>query len=393
MDALAGDEMTRWDFLRRGLEWLEEEELLRIPDDGLARADCESRAEALGLGVLDASSNDYLGYAQCPVSRETTSEFGTGSGASRLIHGTRPVHRELEMELSDWMHREATLLFASGYAANLGLLSSVPQENDLIVSDALNHASIIDGCRLSRADVRVIPHLDADALKEVLHQEAHRRRCWVVTESYFSMDGDTPNLPAMRTLCDTYGAHLIVDEAHALGVFGPEGAGLCRRYGVEPDIMVGTFGKAVGGQGAFVCSDNLVRTWLWNKARSFIYSTATSPILAGYVLKNVRRVRADDLARAQLSRLSTLFRNKLKAEGVPVLAGSHGPIIPIILGGSERAQSAVEHLSHLGILVQAIRPPTVGTGLARIRLTLQASFSPSEIDRLAQGVIVTCAQS
>jgi len=390
---VAGDEMTRWDFLERGLQRLAGEALLRIPDDGLARAECESRAVVLGLSVLDASSNDYLGYAHSPVSRETTPELGAGSGASRLIHGTRPVHRELEVELSNWMQREATLLFASGYAANLGLLSAVPQEEDLIISDALNHASIIDGCRLSRAAVRVIPHLDTDALKEVLHQEAHRCRCWVVTESYFSMDGDTPNLRAMRTLCDTYGAHLIVDEAHALGVFGPNGAGICRQYGVEPDILVGTFGKAIGGQGAFVSSDNLVRTWLWNKARSFIYSTATSPILARHILENVERVRADDLARTKLSQFSTLFRNRLNASGVPVLAGSHGPIIPIILGSSERAQLATEHLSHLGILVQAIRPPTVGNGLARIRLTLQASFSPSEIDRIAQGVILTCARS
>lgn len=385
--------MVRWEFLEAELSALEERGLLRHPDDGEARRDCEARAAALGLGMLDASSNDYLAYARDAVSRETSTKFGPGAGASRLIHGTRPVHDELESELSDWMQREASLLFASGYAANVGVLSSVPQSGDLVISDALNHASIIDGCRLSRADTRVIPHLDTAALRDCLIRESPRRRCWVVTESYFSMDGDTPNLATIRNLCDTHGARLIVDEAHALGVFGAEGAGLCRRFEVVPDILIGTFGKAIGAQGAFVSSERPLRCWLWNKARTFVYSTATSPMLGEHILKSVRRARADEAARERLAGISALVRDHLQIAGVPVLAGSHGPIVPIILGDSGRALRAADQLRAVGVLVQAIRPPSVGSGSSRIRLTLQAAFSADDIHRIIQAVIQICTKS
>lgn len=383
---------ARWEFLVRRLEALEELGVLRFAEDGSARTACERSAAALGLQLLDASSNDYLGTATRPVSRETLPSASIGAGASRLIHGSRLAHLRLEAELCEWMGRESALLFTSGYAANVGVLSSVPQPGDLILSDALNHASIIDGCRLARAETRVVPHLDLESLRVELSKEAPKRRCWVVTESYFSMDGDSPDLPALRRLCDDHAAVLIVDEAHALGVFGPSGSGLCRQHGVEPDILIGTFGKAIGAQGAFASSESAVRLWLWNKARSFVYSTAPSPLLAELILRNVRKVRADDDARHRLSYLSEHTRTKLSSAKVPWLKGSHGPIIPIILGTPDRAMRAAEELRTRGILVQAIRPPTVEPGLSRIRLTLHARLSNTDVDRLIQAVTETCAQ-
>ncbi len=381
----------RWDFLIARLESLRDAGILRAPDDGAARGECHSNAAARGWDLLDASSNDYLGYASRRVSRETVFNDSIGAGASRLIHGSRAAHLQLEAELREWIGRESALLFTSGYAANVGVLSSVPQAGDLVLSDALNHASIIDGCRLSRAETRVVPHRDHESLRLELSKEAHKRRCWVVTESYFSMDGDTPHLPMLRKLCDDHGALLIVDEAHALGVFGPGGAGLCHQECIEPDILIGTFGKAIGGQGAFACSEAPVRHWLWNNARSFVYSTAPSPLLAQIILSNIQRVRADDAARTKLSQLSDYVRSSLRNANVPCLEASHGPIIPIILGTPERSMLAAKQLRDRGILVQAIRPPMVEPGLSRIRLTLHANLTESDTQRLIQAVTETCA--
>lgn len=315
-----------------------------------------------------------------------------GAGASRLIHGTHVLHTQLETILSDWIGLPATLLFSAGYAANVGILSSLPQPGDLILSDSLNHASIIDGCRLSKAEVRVFPHLDLSSLETLLRQESTRRRCWVVTESYFSMDGDSPDLVQMRALCDQYGAPLLVDEAHALGVFGPQGSGLCRQCGIKPDVLVGTFGKALGTQGAFACSPELVRDWLWNRARSFVYSTATSPFLAQATLQSVQRTRRDDTARIRLCKIVADLRQRVAEAGVPVLKSSHGPIVPVIIGTPERAVAASEQLLIRGILVQAIRPPTVSQNTSRLRVTLNATLTDGEVQRLADSVVEICAQ-
>ena len=247
---------------------------------------------------IDFTSNDYLGAARGHVSRATSDgsvpprrrprtahrlrPHGPqplhGTGASRLVHGTHPLHELLEQGLASWVQQPAALLFASGYAANLGALSALAQPEDLIISDELNHASIIDGCRLSRAQLRVVPHLDLTAVESALKQPARRR--WVVCESYYSMDGDMADLPALRRLCDQHGAYLYVDEAHALGVFGPNGSGLCARSGVKPEVLIGTLGKALGSHGAFVAGEDALRLWLWNRARSFVFSTATAPSAA-----------------------------------------------------------------------------------------------------------------
>lgn len=357
-------------------------------------------AQSLGVDFIDASSNNYLNRSDyfSDVSRETPFSIlpgqhaQLGAGASRLIHGTRPEHSELEAELSRWVGHEKALLFSSGYAANIGVISALVQPHDLIISDELNHASIVDGCRLARAEIQITAHLDVSAVESALKAYASARRCWVVTESYFSMDGDSPDLQTIRTLCNTYGAAMIVDEAHALGVFGPEGSGLSSANHVNSDVLIGTFGKALGAQGAFVASSSLVTDWLWNRARSFVYSTAMSPLLAASIGANLRAIKADDAARTRLGTMASWFRSTLAANQIPVTPHSHGPIVPILYSDSARAMSAATHLGQVGILAQAIRPPTVPENTSRIRLTLHAGLSQSHLERLAHAVIQTCTQ-
>jgi len=393
--------MSALDFLGERLGALRASGLYREPDDGKGRKRAAEAAVAGGVEFVDACSNDYLGYAHQPpdpadVSRETKfsgsdSPADTGAGASRLVHGTRPQHTELESHLADWVRFERTLLFSSGYCANVGVLSALVQADDTIISDALNHASIIDGCRLTRAQTLVAPHRDTAAVERLLEKHAPATRCWVVTETYFSMDGDSPDLPALRALCDRHGAALIVDEAHALGVFGPQGSGLCRLHNVKPDVLVGTFGKALGAQGAFAATSSLARDWLWNRARSFVYSTAVSPMLAAAIQVNLWRVQRDDRSREVLHGHAEWFRNMLAAHGVPVLRDSVGPIVPILCRTPARALDAAAALAQLGILAQAIRPPTVPEGTSRIRLTLNASMTRAQLERLGRAVIASCA--
>ena len=342
---------------------------------------------------LDFTSNDYLGLARAGVSRETWDRLTgipSGSGASRLIHGTHPHHLALEHALASWLGTESTLLFSSGYAANVGVLSSLPQDGDLIVSDALNHASIIDGCRLSRARTVVVPHLDLDALARALAQPARRR--WLVTESYFSMDGDTPDLEAIAALARAHDASLIVDEAHALGVFGPHGAGLCAQAAVRPDVLIGTLGKAFGLHGAFVAGSATLRTYLWNRARSFVYSTAPLPLLAALATTHLALVRDAAPQRLQLAEASARLRKELRDAALSVPTASHGPILPLLLGDNRRTLAAAADLAALGLRVQPIRPPTVPAGTARLRITLSATHTPGDLHRLTTALLRTCAR-
>jgi len=363
--------------------------LLREPDDGSARRSVAAAAVRLGLAPLDASSNDYLGFAGRPVSRETLGS--PGAAASRLVHGTTPQHQKLESELAAWVGAESGLLFSSTYAANLGLISALGVPGSLILSDAANHASLIDGARLSKADVRVLPHLDLAALSAALNDQRGSRACWVVTESYFSMDGDGPDLAALRALCDRYDAGLIVDEAHALGVFGDQGSGRCAEAGVRPDVLVGALGKAVGTQGGFVAGSQQLRTFLWNKARSFVFSTAPSPRIADLSSVHLQLTRDADPLRAELARNVTQLRADLDAARLPLAANSFGPIVSVILAENERVLAAAARLRSVGILAQAIRPPTVPIGSARLRLTVKATFTQGDMARLASEVSAACA--
>ena len=387
-----GSSVSGLDFLVEKIRELRTSGLYREIDDGERRAQVEVCARRLDIEMIDASSNDYLSYAS-EVSRETSPDRPPlGSGASRLIHGTRREHRELEAELATWVKQPKALLFASGYAANVGTISALAQPGDVIVSDALNHASIVDGCRLSGAQIEVTAHCRADAMESVLATHAGKRRCWVVSETYFSMDGDSPDLRRIRKLCDAYDTAMIVDEAHALGVFGPQGSGVCRACGVIPDVVVGTFGKSVAAQGAFVASNTLVRDWIWNRARSFVYSTAISPMLASLVMKNVLRLRADELRRQDLVHAANRFRANLAERGIRVVPESHGPIIPILLTSPQRAMQAAATLGDLGVLVQAIRPPTVPENSSRVRVTLHAGLTQAQLSHLTEAVIQACQE-
>ncbi|MCA9622406.1 MAG: aminotransferase class I/II-fold pyridoxal phosphate-dependent enzyme, partial [Myxococcales bacterium] len=242
-----------------------------------------------------------------------------------------------------------------------------------------NHASIIDGCRLSRAEVAVVRHGEADAFAAALAAHRRARRRWLVTESYFSMDGDSPDLARLRAIADEHQAGLVVDEAHALGVLGPEGRGACAAAGVAPDIFIGTLGKALGLAGAFVAGPQVLRSYLWNRARSFVFSTGVSPVIAAAVAERVARCRADDAGRERLASLGRELRATFP-EGS--LGASHGPILPWIIGDEEEALAHGRALAQAGILVVPIRPPTVPRGTSRLRITLHAKLSDDEL-RLA----------
>lgn len=364
-------------------------ELARLEAEGLLRTPIDAEAMAGSPGLLVLCSNDYLGYAAEPWpagAEDAGSPVPSGSGASRLVSGEHRAHEEAERAIAGWVGAESALLFSSGYAANVGTLAGLAGPGDLVVSDALNHASIIDGCRLSGATVTVVPHCDTAAVERALAAGRERRRRWVVTESYFSMDGDVPDLAGLRSLCDAHDAALIVDEAHALGVFGPRGAGLCADAGVVPDVCVGPLGKAVGLQGAFVAGPRDLRTYLWNKARSFVFSTGVSPAVAALVADRVRRVARDEERRRRLDGVSRRLREGLTALGCEVPARSRGPIIPWVVGSPTAAVELSRHLRDAGVLVQAIRPPTVPPDTSRLRITACALLTEADIERALAAV-------
>jgi 8-amino-7-oxononanoate synthase len=364
--------------------------LLRDPAD----SELHLGAAPAGGDWLDACSNDYLGLGSVGVSRETVEGLvgvRPGAGASRSVQGTFAEHVELEAELAEWLGTEAGLFTTSAFAANAGLIPALANEDSLVVSDALNHASIVDGCRLARARVVVTPHLDLGAVETALSQRSAAAAAWVVTEGLFSMDGDSPDLVGLRSLCDRFGAGLVVDEAHSLGVFGPSGAGLSAQLRVRPEVTVAGLGKAVGSQGGALASSKSFRTWLWNRARSFVFSTAASPLVCRLTLEQVRRARSADAARARLAARSTELRAELQRRGLPGLAGAHGPIVPVLLGSNERALAAMAELRRRGILAQAIRPPTVPSGAARLRLTAHADWPDDAVRRIGEALEAACA--
>jgi 8-amino-7-oxononanoate synthase len=377
-------------FLSGALAKLDAAGLLREPDDGAGMAEVEANAARLGLPFLDAASNDYLGLAGRRVSRETLNRAGAGS--SRLVYGTTDEHLGLESVLAGWVGTESALLFSSTYSANLGLISALGVEGTLIISDAANHASLIDGARLAKADVAITPHLNVEAVGAILRERSSATACWVVTESYFSMDGDGPDLRALRTLCNEHDACLVVDEAHALGVFGPHGAGRCAELGIRADIVVGALGKAVGTHGGFVAGSTLLRRYLWNRARSFVFSTAPSPEHSELTRLQVNSVREADGLRVALTSNSQHLRTGLRTAGLPLVPNSFGPIVSVVVGSNARATAAAARLRERGILAQAIRPPTVPTGSARLRLTMKATFTPEDVARLIGAVEEACRE-
>ena len=366
--------------------------------------DLAARLEALRAGGLgralkdpegiDFSSNDYLGLSRHPrllerlAGRLSRMEGPAGAPASRLLRGNRPEHRALEERLARWKGTEAALLFPSGYQANLAVLGALLGPRDRAVSDSLNHASLIDGLRLSGARKAVYPHLDLDAAGEELRRSHEGGRTFLVTESLFSMDGDEAPLARCAELAECWDAVLVVDDAHAAGVFGRErGSGLAEEHGVErrATAIVSTFGKALGMAGAFVAGPRIVIDWLVNRARPFIYTTAPPPLLVA-AIETVLDLAAEEPGRrgAVLDRAARL-RDALEAREMTRPPG-RGPIVPVLLGSNERALSVAADLQTRGFDVRAIRPPSVPAGTARLRISVHADHSEGEIDALAEAL-------
>lgn len=329
--------------------------------------------------LTELATNDYLGLAR------RDGERTWGATGSRLISGDHAATRALEGELGRWLGLERVLVFTSGYAANVGALAALLGAEDVVFSDALNHASLIDGMRLSRATIRVFPHNDLAALEHMLESETGARRRWVVTESYFSMDADGPDLRALRSLCDAHSTLLYLDEAHALGVLGPRGRGLAAEAGIAPDAFAATLGKSLGAQGAFVGGVAPLYDYLWNKARSFVFSTGLSPALAQHAMGTLREVEAADDLRTELAHKVERFRASLVRGGLAPLG--HGPIVPLVVGSEAAVLGVSERVQARGFHVQPIRPPTVPAGASRLRVTVTAFDSHQTLDALSDALV------
>ncbi|MEM8609157.1 MAG: 8-amino-7-oxononanoate synthase [Myxococcota bacterium] len=338
--------------------------------------------EVDGRRVLCFCSNNYLGLADHPeLARAARGEDGFGAAASRLITGSMDAHHETEEALAAFVRAPTAALFANGYAANVGSVQALVGAGDQVFSDALNHASLIDGCRLSRAQVHVYRHRDLDHLEQLLRQHATEAgRALIVTDSLFSMDGVFAPIEALAELAHQHGAGLMIDEAHSLGVFGPEGSGVCAAMGVVPDALVGTLGKSFGGAGAFVAGSHEIVSVIRNQARSYVFSTAPPPPVVRAAGRAIDLVRAASEERAALLAHSARLREELNQLGFEVPPGT-SQIIPILIGDKARAMRLSASLFDRGVFVQGIRPPTVAPGTSRLRLTPMASHSDDHLDR------------
>jgi glycine C-acetyltransferase/8-amino-7-oxononanoate synthase len=369
-----------------------EQELSHLENNDLLRrftvTDSADGASATvhGKKVLLMCSNDYLGLASRPELREAAAHamehYGFGSGASRLVSGTSPLHRELEQRIARFKGTETALLFNSGYAANTGIIPAIAGVGDLILSDSLNHASIIDGCRLSKALLQVYRHRDVDHAEDLLRKNLNARRKLIVTDSVFSMDGDIAPLPELAAVAEKYGALLMVDDAHATGVLGKTGRGSVEYFGLEGrvPIQMGTLGKALGCFGAYIAGSRELIDYLVNHARSMIFSTALPPLVCGAAIAALDIVEREPELREKLWMNRERFVSGLHSSEIATGA-SETPIVPIIVGQSAKALKISKLLFESGIFSAAIRPPTVAERSARIRLTVTASHVPEHIDR------------
>lgn len=348
-----------------------------------ARDQIRSFAQVAGVNLC---SNDYLGLAEDARLKEATlaavaASARVGGTGSRLLSGHDAIWNELEEEFAAFAGTEAALYFANGYAANIGLLSSVVGKGDLVFSDELNHASLIDGIRLSGARKEIYPHRDLNFLETALRlHERETCRKLIVTESVFSMDGDIADVRGMQKLAAQYGANLVVDEAHATAVHGPSGAGIVAEAGLTREVFatVHTCGKALASAGAFVCGARVLREFLINHARTLIFSTAMPPYMAGQIRAALRLARGMDGERETLLRNSAELNDSLSRDGWNV-SGSASQIVPVVIGSNEDALSAAAYMQRQRFAVRAIRPPTVPAGTARLRLSLTARITREQV--------------
>jgi glycine C-acetyltransferase/8-amino-7-oxononanoate synthase len=340
-----------------------------------------------GRPVLLLCSNNYLGLADHPRVREAAAEaamrYGAGAGASRLVSGNMTIHRRLEEQLADFKRAEACLLFGSGYLANVGVVAALAREGDVVFSDALNHASIVDGCRLARAETFVYDHLDLDQLEWGLRQ-AEGRGSLIVTDGVFSMDGDVAPLDEIVDLAQRYDTRVMVDEAHGTGAVGPDGRGAVAAAGLEHevDLIVGTLGKSLGSYGAYVCCEGSLAKYLVNSARTLIFSTALPPPAVAAAMAALGLLREQPRRVDKLQRNAHALREALAERGLPT-SGSGTQIVPLVVGDAGEAVRASERALERGVFAQAIRPPTVPAGTSRLRLAVMASHTRSELREAA----------
>jgi len=339
--------------------------------------------------VINFSSNNYLGLANHPALRAAAKEaidrYGCGSGASRLISGNMTLHEELEDKIAELKGTEGALVFNSGFQANTGVIPVLVGKGDLILSDALNHASIIDGCRLSRSEVFVYGHRHMDQLELALKQAPVRGRKLIVTESLFSMDGDEAPLADIVSLAEKYGAIVMVDEAHATGVYEPNGAGLVAKLGLGDRILIqmGTLGKALGGFGAYIAGTKALRELLINRCRSFIFTTSLPPAVMAMSIAALDLVKKEPQRRQKLRENSERLRAGLRALGLTP-GDSRSQILPLMFGDATRCMQLSELLLEHGVFAQGIRPPTVPVDTSRLRITLMATHTPEQINQALQ---------
>ena len=343
-----------------------------------------------GKAVMLLCSNDYLGLAdhaqvRCAAS-DAAMHWGAGAGASRLVSGSMTVHAELERRLAEFKGKPSALLFGSGYLANTGVVSALAGRDEVVLSDELNHASIIDGCRLSRAETFVYRHRDTEHLEWGL-RKARDRAALIVTDGVFSMDGDVAPLAELAELADRHGCRLMVDEAHATGCLGPGGRGSVAAAGLsdEVDVVMGTLGKALGSYGAYVCGNRELTEYLVNVCRPFIFSTALPPSVV------LGAQRALELIQQRPGRIERLHANAdelrqgLREEGLEV-SDSQTQIVPLVVGDAEAAMALCEGALDRGVFAQAIRPPTVPSGTSRLRMTTMATHRVKDLRRAAREV-------
>lgn len=358
------------------------EPLVRLGHGWVRPLDSEER-------LLDFSSNDYLGLAEHPEiidgARKYLEMFGAGAGAARLMSGDLEINHLLEQETARFKSTEAALLFGSGYLANTGIISALAGRGDLIITDRLNHASIYDGCQLSGARTMRFRHNDLDHLEQILQEKRSQyNNCLLVVESIYSMDGDRCPLVELVKLKKRFGFFLMVDEAHATGIFGENGAGIIEQDGVsdEVDIAMGTFGKAMGSYGAYAAASREVIDYLVNRARTFIYSTALPPAVIGASLASIYLVGSEVQHRLDLQGKVAFFKKQLRKNG---LKNDFGPsqIIPVMIGESSKALAAAAELRRHGIYVKAVRPPTVPEGTARLRFSITNHHRQDDLKQCA----------
>ena len=383
--------------MSESLAWLAEE-LRDWASQGLFRRRRSVRpladgwCEVDGRRMLNFASNDYLNLAGDPrviaAAAEALSTWGVGSRASALVCGRTTWHERLERRLAEFEGQPAALLFPTGMAANVGTVAALVGPGDVVLCDRLNHASLVDGCRLSGAKLRVYQHTDLSVLERELDKATDARRKWIVTDSIFSMDGDLAPLPKLCDLAERFGASLIVDEAHGTGVFGTQGRGAAELLDVEHRIAVrvGTLSKSIGTLGGFVTGSQELIDFLWNHARTQIYSTALPPAICAAAVAAIDIIAAEPSRRERLTNASASFRDQLRAAGVEPLSGSVGPIVPVVMNEPEAAVRVSDHLEQQGFLVGAIRPPTVPRGTSRLRIVVTAAHTNDDLTRLSTAV-------